>query len=413
MRRKALAVAALTVFIECGPLMASGRPIDAVLGRLKERGLVPVYRLAHSGSMRCPAPSHEDRKMSASYGIGDDGETVLLYCARGCRFEDMVAGLGLRRSDFFSAERTRSNRRVFPPVLDERSRRYHEGLLAGRPLESLRGTSELGLLRKQLGYRPEAVEAFRVGILRDRLTFLERDHRGLPVGLAKHLPQFRRTSGEPKTVVEGARGLLYRFDRPLRDPVFVAEGPAVAPSILSLGFEVVTIPFAAGFKPEYRKLFAPGATVYLLPDADASSREHAERNAHVLARRVANVAVVDVSPTREDGTDVADLVRESNAWKARIAVNQAVKRAVFVRPRGRGRPPRQRMAAEGFLREQLGDGAWHASAEVLTRAEGRGFTRKVLKAARKVLDVETRQVCIEARNLWQVRLVNEGDDGRA
>jgi hypothetical protein len=61
-----------------------GGAIDIILSRL------PDARENGNGlSARCPA--HEDRRVSLSIAVGDDGR-VLLHCHAGCTAEAMAAG---------------------------------------------------------------------------------------------------------------------------------------------------------------------------------------------------------------------------------------------------------------------------------------------------------------------------------
>ena len=69
---------------------------------------------------RCPA--HEDR--SPSLSISDVDGRVLIHCHAGCKFEDIVAAVGMRPTDLFPPTQThgrpipRSQRWVPRQVLD-------------------------------------------------------------------------------------------------------------------------------------------------------------------------------------------------------------------------------------------------------------------------------------------------------
>ena len=73
----------------------SGRPIDAVLARLKKL----KRRSENSWTACCPA--HDDRNPSLSVSVGDDGR-VLLNCFSGCSSDAVRAALGLEWRDLYA-----------------------------------------------------------------------------------------------------------------------------------------------------------------------------------------------------------------------------------------------------------------------------------------------------------------------
>lgn len=68
--------------------------IDDFLVRL------PKVRQSKEGQWSAICPAHEDK--SASLGIKDAGDRILVHCFAGCRPEDICASLGLELHDLFA-----------------------------------------------------------------------------------------------------------------------------------------------------------------------------------------------------------------------------------------------------------------------------------------------------------------------
>ena len=58
---------------------------------------------SHGNKSQCICPAHNDKQ--ASLTITEGGVSALLYCHAGCRIENILQAVGLKKSDLFYQER--------------------------------------------------------------------------------------------------------------------------------------------------------------------------------------------------------------------------------------------------------------------------------------------------------------------
>src|SRR5262245_60580530 len=74
--------------------MSLPSPWQRVETALRARGI----EIGSSG--KCLCPGHDDREESLSVREAEDGQ-VLLHCFAGCKFQEIMAALGLKEGDAF------------------------------------------------------------------------------------------------------------------------------------------------------------------------------------------------------------------------------------------------------------------------------------------------------------------------
>jgi len=94
------------------------------------------------------------------------------------------------------------------------------------------------------------------------------------------------------------------------DQTWIVEGEPDAVAGATLGLPTVAIPGTNGWRSEWAERFA-GRRVVIVPDCDQRGRELATRVAGNLAAHAADVRVVDLDPSRVDGYDLGDLLKEA------------------------------------------------------------------------------------------------------
>lgn len=248
-------------------------------------------------SARCPA--HEDRNASLSISEGNEGR-VLLKCHAGCDHKKIVESLGLVERDLFDADATRpaATKKAATPKADKKgSKAYATADAAqkayerqyGKPATVHEYLDESGVhvgsvIRWQ---RPRADKVIRP-------TSLHADGWRL-----EHMPEPRPLLDRRRIVETAAR-------------VYVVEGEKCVDAASGLGLVATTS--VGGSNAASKSDWSPlaGREVVILPDADESGRKYADEVAAILLALSppAVVRIVELFPGSDDGSDVADLLRE-------------------------------------------------------------------------------------------------------
>lgn len=251
-----------------------------LLGRLKK-----VRETATGWSACCPA--HKDRDPSLSVSTGDNGR-VLVNCHAGCSPKAIVEAVGLTEADLFedSGQHQQPKKRA--------ARSYETADQAERVYERTLG-------------KPSTVYDYQV------------DHElvgrvlrwSQPDGSKKIRPvSLHRDGWQPVAMPEPRP--LYRHDELAESTgrVYVAEGEKCVEALRSIGLTATTN--AGGCKAEHQAdwYLLAGREVVVIPDADEAGRQYAKNVAGLLQQLdpPASVRIVDLSPDRSDGYDVADMV---------------------------------------------------------------------------------------------------------
>jgi hypothetical protein len=292
---------------------------DELLGRLE--------RARPSGpdkwSAACPA--HEDRVMSLSIGVGDDGR-LLLHCHAGCTPREVLNALALDWGDLFPGEyapapprpghvRIRAPRATYlpprrpaapiRPQVDEDDVQRWAARLQGEAgvlarLHELKGWSAPTLARLEIGWDGR------------RLTLPVRAPGRELLGVLRYLP-----GGEPKMLATcGASRTLWPAPglrgRLAADPLLVVEGEPDAVSGHVLGLPTTAVPGAGTWREAWVEALER-RTLVVVGDCDSPGRAMAERVRRCLDGR-ADVRVVDLAPERDDGHDLGDEVAQAARW---------------------------------------------------------------------------------------------------
>jgi hypothetical protein len=274
------------------------------------------HRPRRSGAnwlVRCPA--HEDREPSLNVGEGVD-DRVLLNCFAGCAVEAVLAACGLDASDLF-ADNGRApdgGRRTARPGTRNRATDREPARLPGEPeLEAWRAAlvgSDQALSRLQTlrGWTREAVEGLELGLCDGRVVIPVRDATGALVNVLHYAPNPQRRAGSKLLSQRGRPRELFPVPERVADRgayLWLLEGEPDAVTATSLGLPAVSIPGVKGWRDAWSVRFR-GRRVAVCFDSDRAGREAAQRIARAVAREAAEVRLVDLDPTGEEGRDLTD-----------------------------------------------------------------------------------------------------------
>jgi CheY-like chemotaxis protein len=140
-----------------------------------------------------------------------------------------------------------------------------------------------------------------------RLTIPIRDAGGELRGVLRYrLPW--RSFGAKMVTASGTRlGLVPHPGRECAAHVLLVEGPPDAIAARSRGLPALAVPGTDAWQPKWAELLR-GRTVSIVMDADRVGRAAAARIQADL-EPLADVAVIDLAPEREDGYDLTDALR--------------------------------------------------------------------------------------------------------
>lgn len=219
-----------------------------------EAALERVGSTREGQKWQCPA--HDDRDPSLSLTAKDD--RVLVHCHGGCKTLNVLEELGLEWSNLFDEPargknwKTSTLRKVGATVNSD-------------------GRVQLGAVRYEPGAQPKSLA----------------------------VPGSKRDLWPAPEEVIG--GILY-----------VCEGEPDAVSADQVGLPAVGVPGASKWDPAWAKRIAKGRDrVVILPDADKPGRDAAKTWAAAIAEYCADVRIVDLHSTRDDGADFSDWVSTS------------------------------------------------------------------------------------------------------
>ena len=288
-----------------------------------------VKETASGWTALCPA--HEDRRPSLSISEGEGGR-VLVKCHRGCSTKEIVDALRLEERDLFddSARRTptptkASAKKASTPKAEKKAgKTYATADEAQKAYERTLGPSDRVHCPspKRYAYRDESGR--EIGrVLRWEYASGKKEIR--PISLytdgwrQEHMPTPRR---------------LYAVEAIRAFPTarcFVVEGENKVAAAARLN--VVATTSVGGSSSAKQSDWSPlaGRDVVILPDADEPGRKYAAEVAEILLALdpPAVVRIVDLAPDRDDGYDVADMVKGCNPLsRDHEALGQKIERLV-------------------------------------------------------------------------------------
>lgn len=194
---------------------------------------------------QCRCPCHDDKQASLTITRGK--RCILLHCHAGCRFEDIMQAVGLKKQDLFYEDKPpSSNWRVY---IEAREKRRIEATYDYICLNGSYSFTKIRLEGKKMLY----------GVLQN-----ERFIYGLQ---GKHRSELKSLYFNPRETQKAISE-----DR----PVFYVEGEKDADTLKSKGYVAVTAGGANDWRPDFAEVFK-GADVYVLADNDEPGKRLANR----------------------------------------------------------------------------------------------------------------------------------------
>lgn len=225
---------------------------------------------------RCPA--HDDHNASLSIGQGDDGK-ILLHCHAGCDVENILAALGLKKSDLFNK----------PDAVQDFAPVARSGTIQAATEEDTyiyRDGNNIPVLRKVRVRRPDGGKSFYWQYL---------------------------DGGQWKKGRNGQAAPLYRqSDLTGAHAVYLVEGEKDVKTLEKNGLRAVSPPDGAKSKwrEEYTAELA-GHNVVILQDNDDPGKAFAQMAAGELAGKAKSVKVIDLTkdwPELPEHGDISDVL---------------------------------------------------------------------------------------------------------
>jgi len=300
-----------------------------------------VKRFRAGWTARCPVPAHEDRHASLSVSEGAD-RRVLLRCFGGCGFEAIVAALGLEPRELFqrhpervavasAAGPAQPRRRPVGP----RRRPVDAAQLRGWHRALAENDAALERLEQLRGWTWGAIERLELGLDGERVVFPYRDRTGQLVGYAHYQPNPERRNGSPKLkAAAGTSRELFPSPETIEEGgglLWLLEGEPDSMRALSVGLAAMAVPGVAGWRLEWAQRFA-GRRVCLCFDCDTPGREAARRVAADLHGVAAEVRVLDLDPSAEDGFDLTDFLCVARSAGEREEARRILERCAEMAP---------------------------------------------------------------------------------
>jgi hypothetical protein len=183
-----------------------------------------------------------------------------------------------------------------------------------------RSSALLARLARERGWSRHALVDLEIGFDGERITVpiwrsaapadRARSERAVLQGLLRL--RVDRT-GHPKvTAVPGTRlGLLPLPALTRAERVLLVEGPSDMLAARAAGLPAIAVPGANAWRPEWASLL-DGRRVVVVMDCDRPGRQAAARIAEDLERRGIVAGIRDLAPSRQDGYDVSDWLRDGN-----------------------------------------------------------------------------------------------------
>jgi 5S rRNA maturation endonuclease (ribonuclease M5) len=234
--------------------------------------------------------------------------------------------------------------------------------LSGHPrcslASSVSGVGAAALVDLEIGFDGERiiVPIWRLATPADRVA----GRHAVLQGVLRLRPD--RTEHPKVTAVPGTRlGLLPLPAWTRAERVLLVEGPSDMLAARSAGLPAIAVPGANAWRSEWASAL-DGRRVVVVMDCDRPGRQAAARIAEDLERRGIRVGVCDLAPSRHDGYDVSDWLREgkspaqllaphelhsASTYRRMTCAPNAVAAAPGPRPAPHARPGAERAMAAG------------------------------------------------------------------
>jgi len=229
-----------------------------------------------------------------------------------------------------------------------------------------RSPALLARLERERGWSRRVLVDLEIGFDGERITVpiwrpaapANRGERAVLQGLLRL--RLDRAEHPKVTAVPGTRlGLLPLPAWARAERVLLVEGPSDMLAARSAGLPAIAVPGANAWRSEWASAL-DGRRVVLVMDCDRPGRQAAARIAEDLERRGIVAGIRDLAPSRHDGYDVSDWLREGNtaarllaplglhsasAYRQTGGVPNAVAAAPAPRPAPHARPGAERPMA--------------------------------------------------------------------
>jgi hypothetical protein len=193
-----------------------------------------------------------------------------------------------------------------------------------------RGWSRRALVDLEIGFDGEriTVPIWRLATPADRVSGRHAVLQGL---LRLRLDR----AGHPKvTAVPGTRlGLLPLPAWTREERVLLVEGPSDMLAARSAGLPAIAVPGANAWRSEWASAL-DGRRVVIVMDCDRPGRQAAARIAEDLERRGIGAGICDLAPSRQDGYDVSDWLRDGKPAPQLLAPHEVHSASVYRRTGG-------------------------------------------------------------------------------
>jgi hypothetical protein len=231
--------------------------------------------------------------------------------------------------------------------------------------EALAGNRELlDRLRAERGWDERVLRELQVGFDGERITIPIPDERaGVPQGL---LRLRINASQRPKVLaVPGTRLALIPRPAPEQTRVWLVEGPSDMLAARSAGLPALAVPGTHAWRTEWARDLAR-RRVTVVMDADRPGRQAALRIVGDLERHDAtHVRILELAPSRDDGYDLSDWLREGNHLRtltARTYTSEKFRRLLDTTDRTRP-PSAARSTARGSTTSSMAAAATQGGGE--------------------------------------------------
>jgi hypothetical protein len=291
--------------------------------------LVELTGIENRGrAFACPDRAHKQTGDTPPVSISDQDGHGVYYCPvcgrGGSAIDALMVAYGLDSAGAFAELRKRAGvsgdgpERTAPtrardnrppePLPSEADVAGWIADLQGSPvvlerLRELRGWTAESLAAREIGYDPIA----------KRVAFPIRDGGGRLVNVDRWTPNPK--DGEPKvlTLKGRPRDLFPAPETMPGGTAWIVEGSPDAVSGHVLGLPAVAIPGVSWAKKADGEAarFARFDRVYVLLDCDRQGRKAAQTMAAALAAAGVEARILDLDPSRDDGYDLGDFVREA------------------------------------------------------------------------------------------------------
>jgi 5S rRNA maturation endonuclease (ribonuclease M5) len=273
-------------------------------------------------SYPCPNPDHEQTGTTPPVTIAESRDGYQVWRCHACAgggtaIDALMLARGLDAGGAIAELRARTGREQAPQRTKERKREPEplpsEDQLADSTQRLVDDRRIVERLHELRGWTRDALAELGVGYDRERqrLVFPVRDGHGNPVNVCRYSPAPKGGERKMVSLAGRPRDLFPAPESIEGDEVWVVEGEPDAVAAHSVGLPGVALPGVEFAKRLDVERFRRFSRVHVLLDCDAQGRTAATQLGERLANAGIEVRMLDLDPSRDDGYDLGDLVREA------------------------------------------------------------------------------------------------------